>query len=1100
MKKNRKYSGILAIVLAFVMLFTMIPAVAFAEAAEVTETAEAFIETAVASHGTWGPEFSKEKYSYRVIVPDNTEAPVITYTVSQGATVMVGEEVQTADKEGNYTLKLERASKYVTVTSDDQQTTKTYDFAYSIKSTKYDVPDSIIDYLPINSQYTNQGNYGTTPERTLHETGDVLSLGNFGGYITYYYDKPLTDNPNNKYGVDFYVYGNSQEDTSTGTKLGFMEPGQVWVSEDGVIWYALAGSEHYEEETLWDYQVTYTKTDEGETGWNDNYGNEDNGLQIGQWPLSANYPFNSLLTSDTFTLSGILIPCVDGTINGHGTFDSYSKGAKFGYVDVLEDSMPGADANPYLENDQYQLKSSGFDLTWAVDAQGRPVDVSNKEFHYVKVVTASNIWAGTANEKSTEVNMMVRTTAQAEAVGKTEVFTGLTVTDSNDSSKVYQLTFEDGTQSYELNVGDAKYVSVKAEGAAEDDNIYINNQRITASSEAKGIKLSQEGTVIRIIVQNGDKEPVIRMVTLRNSEVENEESELINSIKINTGETVKVAETTDGRTFKTSVGHRTAACTIVTDAAEGVALQINGEDVKEAYALSEGDNTFTVTASKDSNTHSVTLVITKESTPVVAGTITVHLKVLGDTHHSEDDDKHTLAGGGLTTWLDQSFTLNSPAAVVDLLDKAFKQEKWPYVNQGGNYIVEVNGLAAHDNGNLSGWMYTFNGKHPNLGVAEQRLSDGDRIVFHYTDDYTKEESAKEFGGAAFVPMEEEKTQVESSSPGGTTTVPATVTLSGSTAVAAITKKNASETIKQAAENKSAEIAIQIAASDTKGAEKVEVNLDTATVKDVVNKTEATLTVRTENGTVTLDRETLKTVADEAEASTVTLEVIEVISPTEVYKKAAGENSHIIQLVIKSGTKTISLFNEGKATVTVEIPSKLTGKKVAAIHIGDDGKIEHLKGHEVTVGGKKHYRFDTPHFSTFALVDADEIGLEIEEQTMSAEEMKAMLSDLSPVAHSVKTAKKNVKVTLKLDAGDKAIIEALEDEGFTVKYNFYRSTKKSSKYSSRLIKDTTTYTQTGGNKGTKYYYKARVQVFDAEGNLIARTALKQCRYASRTWNK
>ena len=45
-------------------------------------------------------------------------------------------------------------------------------------------------------------------------------------------------------------------------------------------------------------------------------------------------------------------------------------------------------------------------------------------------------------------------------------------------------------------------------------------------------------------------------------------------------------------------------------------------------------------------------------------------------------------------------------------------------------------LAEFSNGQNSGWMYTLNGIHPDLGVKEQYLEDGDEIVFHYTDDYT----------------------------------------------------------------------------------------------------------------------------------------------------------------------------------------------------------------------------------------------------------------------------------------------------------------------------------------------------------------------------
>ncbi|MBQ4649627.1 MAG: DUF4430 domain-containing protein, partial [Firmicutes bacterium] len=551
--------------------------------------------------------------------------------------------------------------------------------------------------------------------------------------------------------------------------------------------------------------------------------------------------------------------------------------------------------------------------------------------------------------------------------------------------------------------------------------------------------------------------------------------------------------------------------TITAYYSDNTAKVIDAKDVIITGFESKTRGQKTVTVSYGAAKTQLIVVVLEKINENQKNEITVSFRLLGDTLHGDDGQTHTMATGGLTTWVSGSYTLPKNSTVEDLLKKVDEDNtnitiygRW-YGQYGSSYIyaVEYNNvnLAEFDNGKFSGWKYTVNGKYPEIGVSAYYLDNYDSVVFHYTDDYTKESDAKDMGA---LPKEEETTEVITGKEAGettsTTTTPTEVTVSGSTATATVTKENVTETIKQATENKSAEIVVQVTESDTKGAANVKVQLDTTTVKDVVKKTEAALTVKTENATVTLDRETLKTVAAEATGSTVTLEVIEVAKPTEAHKEVAGENGHVIQLVIKSGTKTISLFNEGKATVTVEIPSKLTGKKVAAIHIGDDGKIEHLKGQEVIVNGKKHYRFDTPHFSTFALVDADEIGLEAEEQTMTAEEVKELLADLSPVARSVKTAKKNVKVTLKLDAGDKAIIEALEAEGFTVKYNFYRSTKKSSKYSSRLIKGTTTYTQTGGKKGTKYYYKARVQVYDAEGKLVARTELKQCKYAARTWSK
>ncbi len=49
-----------------------------------------------------------------------------------------------------------------------------------------------------------------------------------------------------------------------------------------------------------------------------------------------------------------------------------------------------------------------------------------------------------------------------------------------------------------------------------------------------------------------------------------------------------------------------------------------------------------------------------------------------------------------------------------------------------------------------------------------------------------------------------------------------------------------------------------------------------------------------------------------------------------------------------------------------------------------------------------------------------------------------------------------------------------------------------------VKNTTTNTFTN-TKGTKYYYKARVLVYDGK-TLVAKSALKQCSYGSRIWSK
>lgn len=123
-----------------------------------------------------------------------------------------------------------------------------------------------------------------------------------------------------------------------------------------------------------------------------------------------------------------------------------------------------------------------------------------------------------------------------------------------------------------------------------------------------------------------------------------------------------------------------------------------------------------------------------------------------------------------------------------------------------------------------------------------------------------------------------------------------------------------------------------------------------------------------------------------------------------------------------------------------------------------------------------------------------------EQTAAIKNIKEKVSEMSTIARSSKTARGGIKISLKIDSKTEEAIKAIEKMGYIVKYRFYRSTKKSASYSAKITKTGKTYTNTSGKKGTKYYYKARIQVFDKNGRLVAQTELKQCRYASRTWSK
>lgn len=134
--------------------------------------------------------------------------------------------------------------------------------------------------------------------------------------------------------------------------------------------------------------------------------------------------------------------------------------------------------------------------------------------------------------------------------------------------------------------------------------------------------------------------------------------------------------------------------------------------------------------------------------------ITVSVSILGDSHHSSPTSNggpHGLARGGLATWASVS-TMEADArdTVWNVLERVMEANNLS-VNQDSNnsygsvYIRAVNGLAEFDNGPNSGWMYTVNGSHPDVGVSAKYLSNGDNIILHYTDDYDYEEGGVKYG-------------------------------------------------------------------------------------------------------------------------------------------------------------------------------------------------------------------------------------------------------------------------------------------------------------------------------------------------------------------
>ena len=709
-------------------------------------TSDARLSSASTESGDWYPEFDPGMLTYNIIVPNGIDSDTLSYTIPDGAKAYVGTILQ-EPQNGVYTLALSTSAKTLTIKNSEETISNVYSFTLHARS-RYAVPDAVVDYLCMNSQYTNGVSYGLQPELTLKQA--LKSLGNFGGYITYYYEDAIMDNHNNPYGVDFYIYGNAFKGAGATASYGASgEPGQVWVSNDNIIWYALAGSEHYEESTIKDYEITYSKTALGKTAWSDNMGNSNDGTsQSGTWPLLNNYYLNDLVKNDSFTLSGILLKCQDGTVTGSGRTDSYAGCSDFGYVDAVGNSEVGSNANPYTGS----KITSGFDLAWAVDGNGNPVSLPDG-VHYVKVATASNIWAGSFGEKSTEVTAMMLATAVSDEVGITDAPLGVTISDASSNTVV---NFTAGKTVYNVNVDNMKYVSIAVNGAQVDDNIYINNQRIPNDGSAGGFTVTKDSSQqVRVIVQNGEKEPVIYMLSL--SGMASTKSDLIENIFVNVGGNVKAAIKNSNIAYSLDVGYKISSISIAPITAKGVSCTVNEETLADSYSLQDGINTFTIDAYDGNTRQTVTLTVTKATKPVSTGTITVYLTVLGDSNHG-GSVTHTYKNNRseLEEWIARTgYTVDSSATAWDVIKTALEANRMSYVNAKGNYIVSVNGLAEFDNGKNSGWMYLINGKYSDYGVGEQVVKNGDKIILYYTDDYTKETGSEKWDKSNTVGAEKE---------------------------------------------------------------------------------------------------------------------------------------------------------------------------------------------------------------------------------------------------------------------------------------------------------------------------------------------------------
>lgn len=171
-------------------------------------------------------------------------------------------ETATLNSGGFYTIKPKSNNSSITVNGN-----VTVSFsAPNVQVAEGSKPAAVTGYLPVGqfarhnsfgwgTLYTDNTNIKSDSNTTKFLDGYVstgVSLGMAGGYIQFDMGaRPIMNDANNPYGIDFIVYGNAF--------VGNPEAAGVMVSNDGETWYTLAGSRHYMNGTQWNQKISYVR-------------------------------------------------------------------------------------------------------------------------------------------------------------------------------------------------------------------------------------------------------------------------------------------------------------------------------------------------------------------------------------------------------------------------------------------------------------------------------------------------------------------------------------------------------------------------------------------------------------------------------------------------------------------------------------------------------------------------------------------------------------------------------------------------------------------------------------------------------------------------
>ena len=504
------------------------------------------------------------------------------FTVSVDGTALTPNSAPSADDtDVAYTINT-NATNAITIVASNGTTTYTITCPHYTATATGTNPVAVNGYLPVGqfarpnsfgwgTLYTDNTNVSSSSNDVKFKTGYVstgVSLGMAGGYVQFDMgNNRIQNNANNKYGIDFIVYGNAFK--------GNPEAAGVQVSNDGVNWYTLAGSRHYMSDTKWNQNISYIKIATANTTIggksfakagiyvstdfapsSDNASDVDAAVALATWtgiPQLTGSTYPKTYTTDTPAAAawwpeyasnenygnvwniGNAVNGVSWLRNGTAEVITYTgvttveddmvvlnEGAtaaptqaemtdvyQWGYADVrVNGSQYGTVVNnPYAAAPSTDAGAGGdgFDLSWAVKADGTPIALSS--VRYVRVYSAVLFSAGVFGETSAEVCGLYVANAESSSVGTTAA-PAITLADgpipldmaTSMGNNVFYIPAETFEGAFTSGV------VVTATASSSTAKVFINGE----STGTFTIQDASRG--VQILVQDGNSAPFILVI------------------------------------------------------------------------------------------------------------------------------------------------------------------------------------------------------------------------------------------------------------------------------------------------------------------------------------------------------------------------------------------------------------------------------------------------------------------------------------------------------------------------------------------------------------------------------------------------------------